>query len=65
MLEETDMADKPKTPVAPSRVGKINLSIWTTPDRRDALKIAAIKVRRPIQDIVEEAIDRELKRLMK
>jgi hypothetical protein len=49
--------------VAPSRDGKINLAIWTDPERRQRLKRAALECGKSVQEIVEGAIDRELARL--
>ncbi|MEQ8823820.1 MAG: hypothetical protein RIC14_05555 [Filomicrobium sp.] len=57
------MADDKYT--APSRKGKVNLAVWTDPERRQALKVAAAQTGKSVQEIVEDAIDRELKRLQK
>lgn len=54
------MADEKYT--APSRKGKVNLAIWTDPDRRKALKQLALDSGKSVQEIVEDAIDRALSR---
>lgn len=52
---------KPYMP--PSREGKVNLAIWTDPARRRRIKIMAARTGRPIVEIIESAIDRELAQL--
>jgi hypothetical protein len=51
---------KKPTYTAPSRTGKVNIAIWTEPERRLDLKMMAVKTGRSIQEIIETAIDREL-----
>lgn len=51
------MSDQRKyTP--PSREGKVNIGIWTTPERRHALKVKAAQTGKTVQELVEDAIDR-------
>ena len=44
--------------VAPSRQGKVNIGIWTTPERRNALKVKAAQTGKTVQELVEQAIDK-------
>lgn len=51
-----------ETYVAPSREGKKSITIWTEPERHTALKMEAARRGVSIQELVAQAIDRELKR---
>jgi predicted transcriptional regulator len=51
-----------ETTPPPSRLGKVSITIWTDDDRRRRLRVLAAETGRSIQEIVEEALDRELAR---
>jgi len=54
-----------ETSPAPSRLGKVAITVWTDDDRRRRLRVLAAETGRSIQEIVEEALDRELARTEK
>jgi hypothetical protein len=45
----------------PSRLGKVQLAVWVTTDKRQALKRRALDVGRAVDDLVNELIDVYLK----
>jgi hypothetical protein len=46
----------------PSRAGKVQLSVWVLTEKRQELKKRALDLGRPVDDIVNELIDRFLRR---
>lgn len=56
---------RPETYVAPSRAGKVNLAIWTDPERRQRLKVLAAMSGESAAEIIERALDREMDRMEK
>jgi plasmid stability protein len=54
-----------ETPLPPSRVGKVSLTIWTDDDRRRRLRVQAAETGRSIQELVEEALDEKLAKMEK
>ena len=64
MLTEP-MSKKSEAYIAPSREGKVNLAVWTSPERRQRLKVAAALSDQSLVEIIERAIDRELDRMEK
>jgi predicted transcriptional regulator len=46
-------------------LGKVAITVWTDDDRRRRLRVLAAETGRSIQEIVEEALDRELARTEK
>lgn len=51
--------------VAPSRADKVNLAIWTSAERRLALKRRALEMGCTVQEFVEAAIDEKLAKSIK
>lgn len=51
-----------RTYVAPSRVGKVAITVYVSPERRQELKIMAAQNVTSIQDIIDAAIEKEVKR---
>lgn len=56
MSSRMSTAGKTTHYVAPSRAGKVGITVYLDPDGRDQLKIAAIESGKSMQDMVEAAI---------
>ena len=63
MMKATIMSESRKHPLPPSREGRSSLTVWLRRDVVKRLRHTAVETERSIQDIVEDAIIRDLDRI--